>query len=755
MGQKEHLAEQVRTASLKKAFNQMADAEYGTGLKTLTYLGARIIKDGVLGLSGIIFRSELENKSLSRRQKILPILGKGLLIAFGGMAIIIGLSGAAFLAAPFMFAASIAGAIRSFTDYRKTKAEIKILNRELIKTGDLKALIAKAKLSPQEKIHVEKYCTKKDEIYNQLYQARNYCIHHSTLSTSQKKEFVVLLNQCIEGLSQNDFPKIVVGLDQLKHQASALHPPAPTLISTLASVSNDIYYYEMLSKQVEHLKVYKLSKDLKKTIEAYRLTHEKIYASDLPENLKADIIKRIEDGNVTYDWINNTYNRITNHYINTTSIQQVELLDQTFLEKLKFFHLKESEISQVSQYIEAPRGIYNSIKDLQKSIQIIPADRIDLTVQQEALNKCDWLIQKLSSQPSTFEIDEAQIHYFKNHFPILAHKIDELAQQDAHYRRSRIAFAQTQQYANLNPQKTASLKNAISSHLMATFQQRINSPGIDFSAPNVDFKVDKNNLYQKNIQDTWVARGADKLLKKFDRAIAPRGSKVKLKQAQLKGQQKAAFEQFSHQYGGTFDVIEKSKRITFLHSAAKKLLTKLGINLGIAGLSLITTVMIPTIASPAAPAALTAGAILGGVSLGLTGASLAISTDLIAREHILQTKLEEQKKSAGKSAYPDQRYEQSMLEQEKEQAQRQAQTTIQTKLWARIKMLLSQKEQKLAEPVTTPQKMQGLYPSKQPPISTPLSPRTQKSNTDASARLNGSEGQERAKDSRSNLLKKH
>jgi hypothetical protein len=203
-------------------------------------------------------------------------------------------------------------------------------------------------------------------------------------------------------------------------------------------------------------------------------------------------------------------------------------------------------------------------------------------------------------------------------------------------------------------------KFEINSHRDATLIQFSNL-GLQFQSPKTDFMLNNNDLFGRATKA--ILSPKDKIAAKFrnkseiavdeqvDSMIDKRSNKPP---KELKADFKKRFE-------NTFNVIEKKQRLNYLEKAVPKRLTNVFLSLGIATLSLATTIAIPAIASPAAPIAATAATVLGAISATLTVISLANSADIIRRDFSSKAKVGDVRHEAKEGVVPSRKWEKEKI----------------------------------------------------------------------------------------------
>lgn len=599
----------------------------------------------------------MQNKNLKSYQKILPTLGYSLGILVTLPLAIIIVAGAAALIPPFVFAASCVAVVRNTAIYLEERSERNNLRKELISKNDLLEKIAKAKLAPEADKIVQEYLQGRDALYNELYSARQALITNGSLSVAQKRAEVLILNKIIEDLysaNQQEAKQQVLQLQQIAERLKE---------ANLTALGQQLQDYGQLCDQYQQLTI---APSLKKAITLYQFSHEKIYSQDLPGNIKQQYIQMMEGEKIKGDDLKLLYSHLGNRYINQTPLQQVLMQDDNFEDKLKRTELTPQEIEAITAYNRQPRAAYDKIIELREKL---PAILEGDPNKEKKLALFEEFRRALIAYPDGYHQDWQRCKaQFGN--AIFFKEIDaELSNLEM----------VTQAFDGL--QLSDNLKDDAKDHRQNTFNQYANSHQAEFPAPHFNFDLQANDLLQRSgftpklkkvfsVVDKGFNKVSTKVKESVLRKIAQEPNEdediEKEHQAQMSVAKKAMRTDFNQRYEGIFNIVEKKERLNFLIKAVPRRIVNIGLSVVLALTSLATTIILPAVASPAAPAAAIATTVLGVLSALLTTASVTNSAHLIYKQIKGKLKLRSTHTTVAEGVIPDISYDKKIHSKGKE-----------------------------------------------------------------------------------------
>ncbi len=627
---------------LSDAWNSFTHLQVGDGIAALTRLGGDAIGLVAVGIGGYLIYDILKNNNLPWYKKI----PAGIAITAGAAlaipATVAVIAGASTLVPPFMFVASIGATARNIGVYLSERSERNKLRQEMITTKGIKDYISKAKLSQFQKETISDYIFKQQEIYLTYYRLRQSIINSSQIDVKEKAELIKSINQEIEAFSK----------DSNKGQSKMLILKIDHLPE---SVKDEIKIYQSVLNS--NLVLYKdaclafskitLENSFKKRIHDYKFTREKVLSQDLPEEIKLKILQTIHGTKIKKDDLKLLYAQIGNHYLNTTARKQIAAQDDNFYQEILASGKTSSQAQIIKNYCESPRAIFTSLlayknAHIQNLRRLDPKDKrvkifddfmIAFMNSPKSFSTSDWSnLRNEIEDPLAPTLEGQDIFKQLSNYEKVMHDYDELKLPD-------------------------DLLERISQHQKSTLAQQSNL-GRQFESPKINFNLNRYNLV-KRAADAAAALKDRVLAKDDDGQPAIEGvlqtidASHKDEEGVIKENTQKLRDDFMSRYENTFDVIAKSERLHFLEASVPRRLANVFWGMAIATVSLATTVLIPAVASPAAPVAAAAITVFGAVSAVLTGLCLANSLDIIRRELLSDRKVNRTKEQVHKGIAPD------------------------------------------------------------------------------------------------------
>jgi hypothetical protein len=650
----DHVSTLNATSHIKDAFSSFSELKVGEGFGELAKLGGDVFALAVSGLAGFLIVDVLENKNLKTKQKIIPLIGYGLGILVTVPLAIAIIAGASVLVPPLVFAGSCVAVVRNTALYIEDRAERNNLRKEMISTSDLQKKIAKAKLPEETNVLLNEYAKGQDPLYTMLYAARQKIITDGSLQPGIKKSKVLELNTIIEDLYLANQAESEQRTQQLNAIAQRIEAFG------LKPVGSKVTEYAELCQKFDAVEI---PSSLRKAIGIYQFTHEKIYSQDLPAEIKQKFIQLSEGKKIVKDDLKLLYSHLGNQFINQTPSQQLNMQDDNFDKKTKETITDSASYEQAKAYYQQPRKVYDQIMlfrdQLPTLLQGQPNREIILEefakfrehfIMHPDLSEKEWQAVKALLPPSVQLID-------------MDRALQELKSQGASFKA-----------LSIDPDT----RQKISSHRENSLAHYANTYQADYPAPKFDFDLHANDLlHRSGISSTFnkaykfVSKGvssvSDKALDSVLRKISqeehvPEGSHDKEHKQEMTDAKEEMRHDFKQRYAGVFNVVEKKERLNYLEKSVPRRLLNVGLSLGVAAASLATTILIPAIASPAAPAAAIAAPIIGALGTALSVASLSNSAGLIYKSIKGRRKLSTTKSTVSSGIVPDIGYEDKMLD---------------------------------------------------------------------------------------------
>ena len=309
---------------------------------------------------------------------------------------------------------------------------------------------------------------------------------------------------------------------------------------------------------------------------------------------------------------------------------QIKMQDHNCQGKLKEAALGSDQISLIHEYNVQPRKAYDQIIQLRENLPMMLA--LD-PHKENTIALFENFRKAFINYPDSYH-DEWNA--FKKQFSegnALASIENELNKVDVTTQR----FTK----ADINAEQQSYVKN----HRNMTFTQYANSYQAEFPAPQFNFDLKANDLLERSGLTPSIRKVFSKVDKGFNKVSEKVKEKVLRKialddpndeealershHAQMSETKKDMRKDFNQRYQGIFNIVEKKERLNFLVKSVPRRLVNIGLASLVALTSLATTIIIPAVATPAAPAAAVATTVLGVLSSALCAVSLANSAQLI------------------------------------------------------------------------------------------------------------------------------
>lgn len=645
-------------AHIKAAFSSFSHLQLKDGFGKLAELGGDVIALGVTAFSGYLIADVLQNENLKTSQKILPTIGYslGILVCLP-LAIVI-IAGAAALIPPFVFAGSCVAVVRNVATYLEERAERNNLKKELISKSEMLEKISKEKLTSENKDLILQYLEGQEAIYSALYAQRQAIITNGSIGVAEKREKVLAINNMIEELYLANQEEGALKNKQLNAVAEKIKKEG------YSTIANQVVDYSSICQNVDQLA---LSSKLKKAMILYKLTHEKIYAQDLPSNIKQKYIQMVEGDKIHSDDLKLLYSHLGNHYINNTPIKQIAIQDENFYKKMKNnSDIDSSQLSMITEYIQQPRILYESLMQFREMLPTLLKDDPEYEAKQEVF---EHFRKIFISYPNDWQPEWEKCKIALQDIPLISELDKELAKVTA----ANEAFDAITLDANL--------RATIKDQCMQTLTQSCNSYKTEFPAPNINFNLKANDLLHKaGIKPAFkkafktIDKGVNKLSEAAKEKVLRRITRdevtdeelaQKEHQAEVSTLKRGIRDDFNQRYAGIFNVVEKKERLNFLIKSVPRRILNIVLSIGVALTSLATTFIIPAVASPAAPVAVAATTALGVLSAALTGLSLVNSSQLIYKNIKSKFKLSSTHQTVASGVIPTPEYDAKILAQGK------------------------------------------------------------------------------------------
>ena len=608
-------------SQIKEAFSKFSHLQLGEGFGKLAELGGDVINFGVSAFTAFLIVDILQNENLKTRQKILPTIGYSLGILVTLPLAIFIIAGVAALIPPFIFAASCVSVVRDTATYMEERSERNNLNKELISTKELVKKITEAKLAPLTEKMVQDYLHGRDKLYTQLYAARQAIITNGKLGVQDKKAKVLAINKIIEDFYSANQDPTDKQIPQLQEIADRLKE------SGYVELNQQLLDYKQVCQSYSQAS---LPVSLKKSITLYQFSHEKIYSQDLPVSTKQRSIQLIEGKKIKEDDLKLLYSELGNRYLNQTPLMQINVQDDNFQGKLKDNAVEPDKIALINEYNQQPRKAYDQIIQLREAFPTLLASDPN---KENIVALFEKFRKTFIDYPDSYHEEWIAFKELFAHKNALASIENELINVDV-----------TSQRFNKLPIH-AEQQSYVTNHRKMTFTQFANSHQAEFPAPRFNFDLKANDLLERSGLTPSIRKVFSKLDKGFNKVSEKVKEKVLRKiamedpndeealeknhHAQMSETKKAMRKDFNQRYQGIFNVVEKKERLNFLIKSVPRRLINIGLASVVALTSLATTIIIPAVTTPAAPAAAIATTILGVLSAALSAASLANSGQLI------------------------------------------------------------------------------------------------------------------------------
>lgn len=639
---------------LESSWNNIADLKLIDGVKDLAAVGGNAIAASTLGVISFI-KNTTDMNNLSAAQKILPYTLIAVSVPVTVAAMVVTVAGLSTIAPPFMFAASIAALVRSTGTLIADKKSLDNLNRQLITQDKLFEKIDKSKkMTEEQKQVVKDYVDLPEKIYFHLYALRQHIVENQHLTTEQKNNLIKSVNSQIENFHKGDISKIdFSGINaELKLSEKAAYEINGRIIGINA-------YLERYQNAKNDYQALPLPSDLKSKVKHFKETHEHIYAQDLTPKTKQKMLELLNKPSIKRSDLKAIYAQMANHFVNTHSENQRVALDKSLVA-----HIRESnptidarQAQALELHLALPREIYHEVKKIHDNLPPEKQEAFRRTVtdniKKHSGNLMDLVPTSINSFLQDNQIESTPFNDNLKKINLLKEKSAQLvlsvegqspAQQGGLLAQHRISKVEL-------PEKTIALLNQ---HRNAALIDYIQTGGINVDPPNVSnakfmqpstVKDTKVGKYMDEKVGKHIAEKADhikaKVTKPFEKAAVKAKKKLlekyygKEKAAEIMAAKKSkskARAEFHDQFGDTHTFLKKAEERNFLKKAIPRDILNVvlsAVNVVVTGVS---TIAIPAIFSPGAPAAAGVAVGLGVVSTGLTAAAVLNTAELLV-EH--------------------------------------------------------------------------------------------------------------------------
>ncbi len=625
--------------NMKNAFTDFSDLNMAEGFKNIAHTGGRFIKTGYTFLGTYSVLDIINNKKLRWDQKILPtignVLGTAAMIMTGTVAIA-AIAGASVLLPPFMFAASCVGVFKHTTHYLEARTDRNLLRKELITSKNFQQFILK-KIPQENQPAALKYAYLPQEIYKKFYDLRNQ-INNSTLPLVEKEKLILALYQDMQNFANGKPCQLTIDDNNL-----------PKNIQTLKSDLSVLWQaHDSAKNEINHLN---LSKSTRHQLDAFKITQEKIWCQDLSVSIKENLTRLIETKKNKKRNIADLYLRMGNDYLNRHPIEQVEHQNKQLEKILIKATVSDNDRLTVMSYLKEPREIYDTLMTFKDHLKNTPKGNLveyymnfptaatakDALVYLENLNDQTILssenFKKLKTQVEAYEATSQKYEQFKSQLPL---------------EQKLIRSIENHHFQGL--------------HQYASGHQRVGiSPHIVIPVEEHDVVTQSSKKIKSGIKKQWRAFRRQA---KNDPALSPL-----VTETETPKKQRSLKKDFQRENEYTFELIAEAEKLAFLEKAVPRYMANIFLSVGVATLSLATTFVIPAVVSPAAPAGIVAGAVITGVSVSLTAASIANTADLMRKDFKQQYKVNTTKSdiSGAVSPHIELNHEAELLEKLKDE----------------------------------------------------------------------------------------
>jgi hypothetical protein len=613
--------------NIKDAFHHFSDLEMLSGISTVTETGGHVLSAGFSLLGAYSIVDVFNNKKISPAKKILPILGYSLAVIAGTATAIVAIAGASTLLPPFIFAGACVSVFKNITSYLEVRAERNLLRKELMTSPNFQQFVSK-KIPKNNQATILKYAYLPQEIFQLFYDLRDQ-INTLDIPLSEKENIILRLYQNMEDFGEGKACEITLDDPQLP---DAMKTKKQTLSLLLSE-------FESAKKIFNELD---LNKSTKNQINSFKITQEKISCQDIPVSIKKQVITLLGNKKNNKRQIADLYQRIGHDYLNQHPSEQINHQETEICALLTKLPLPENQVSLIIDYMKQPRDIYDSLMHFKSLLKNSPkGDLIALYLNfptPETVLEINSYLESINNptilSSDTFLLLQSQ-----------AQKYQETATQ---YNRLK---------ANLIGDHSRMTK-LIDTHHFQSLNQYTNSYQRFSGSPHVVIPVKEYNLgthlFKKIKQGTQKQYNAFKKQAQNDTELSPlltqtppysqksaasvetttsRLSQNDMPQPEFKKEKNKnknkIKKQFKNEKGYTFELIATRERLGYLEKAAPRYIVNIFLSLGVAVISLASTLILPAVASPAAPVSIAVGAALSVLTVAVVSMSLANSLDLL------------------------------------------------------------------------------------------------------------------------------
>ncbi|MBN9286782.1 MAG: hypothetical protein BGO43_02565 [Gammaproteobacteria bacterium 39-13] len=596
---------------IKKSFASFVNLELAEGFGELIKAGGEFVGGIAAAISGQLIYEVIKNSRLKTWQKVLYASGYGITLGLSVAAAVVCIVGASLLVPPFIFIASVASTARRVIQFLSERSERINLKKELITTNELTAQINK---SFKNDIHREKvlaYAFKKEELYSTLYHLRASIIKDNTIPLSLKKELIEKnINIAIENLSKGILTPVAIdSMVTFQHKNE--------IQLQLERINDKLQSYNAAKTFVEN---HPISEKLKKQIDRYQQAREKIVAQNLPEYIKDNIIKSLEDKKIDGAKLKQLYATVGNHYLNETQDKQLAIIDGNLYQQIDMLIKNKEQANMMMAYYQMPRTLYDQLHSVSDMLGTQHVTDFMLR------GKLEKFIRDFKDMPDVIPTKQwEELQKELDSIPVLKQHIDEITNLLAEYKTVNQAFTQfKEETPYLQSLEVQKMYQRVAEKQLTSLEQYVNL-GLQFASPTLEFQKEKPGSTPK-----WHL----------------------FKKKKLSDEKQALQDDFNNRYHSTFDIIKKKERLNFLKKMVPRRIGQIATSVGISVLSFVTSLLIPAVASPAAPAAATATIVLGAITTALTVACAIDSADVIRRENNSKRKVLEVEKAVKVGVVP-------------------------------------------------------------------------------------------------------
>lgn len=634
------------------------------------------------------------NKNLKWYQKALRISGIALATLPGIMLAVAFVAGASALVPPFMLAGFAGVVISDVADLISDVLQYRHLQRSLISETELRKSLDSSGLNASFKKALQAYLFNQKGMFEVLYQSQKQLMTRAT-QDDESRAMLDSVNDMIEKVKKGekleidskDFQsfskwagqnpgvfhffmdeKAVKELAILK-QALLNEKDESQREKKQAILSEKELEYGTRAKEtalrkmvaydtgcaVFHSKKKVLPKRLKDQILVYQNNHNGVYAQNLPLSVKEKIINAIEKKGAFLEKqeLALMHASVLNHFLNITTSEQVHSLDsdlkQSITENL-LYYTPEKDMPTIEAYINGPRQIFSL---LLKAKQAIPEGSDEGNAIRYELDN-NWLTKDMLSLFESVD-DNKEFNNLKslvdstNNADLKGH-FDELKSVAESLQANREAYKALFEAEWPDAHHRAMLQQSIEAHRKATFLQHVASEKYAYSSVGLA-GVKAQEVMAEEKQEGIFRRMGDWAI---ERLIGEEG----LKRFQEKRKATKAHDvstevlssAYEKQYAKTHEMLSKAQEMEKIRAGFPKKVINLGLDVLKLGTALVSTIALPLLFTPGAPAVAVITPIVTVASVGITALKIGNGIALSRQEAAAQAKqatAEEVKRAVG------------------------------------------------------------------------------------------------------------